>query len=272
MTTVRMIATDLDGTLLRPGGALADRTRAALRACMDAGIGVVLVTGRPPRTVAALAEQIGKGVSAICSNGALVADFATGKTTVVHEFTPEDARRIVRQLRPVLPDTGFAIESGEAVWRDSEFRPGAFGSDDGDPVRMVEAWDEMWARAGRAVKILARSTTLTADEMMAAAGAAVSVPCEISHSGGTGLVEIAPPGATKATALAWLCGERGIEAGDVLAFGDMPNDLQMLQWAGTGCAVANAHPDVLAAAARTTLANDQDGVAHALEQLLLGTW
>jgi hydroxymethylpyrimidine pyrophosphatase-like HAD family hydrolase len=104
--------------------------------------------------------------------------------------------------------------------------------------------------------------------MLAAAQQALTVPAEISHSGGRGLVEIAPPGATKASTLAWYCAARGIDPGAVVAFGDMPNDLPMLAWAGSSYAVANAHPDVLRGASGSTASNDEDGVAAVLEKLI----
>ena len=260
-----MIATDLDGTLLGADHAISPRTRSALRACARAGIPVVFVTARPPRTVARLAADTGVEITAICSNGALVVDYASGKTTVVHEFAHDDARRLVDQLRSVLPDAGYALESGDTVWYDNLFRIGIVS---GDAGKLTDPWEGAWTVADRIVKVLARSPSLDADWMLEAALGAVDVECEISHSGGTGLLEIAPRGSTKATTLAWLCAERGIDAADVVAFGDMPNDLPMLRWAGTAYAVATAHPDVLAAADHTTAANDHDGVALVLERLL----
>ncbi|HEY5474733.1 MAG TPA: HAD hydrolase family protein, partial [Candidatus Limnocylindrales bacterium] len=81
-------------------------------------------------------------------------------------------------------------------------------------------------------------------------------------------IELSAPGISKATTLARLCNGWGIDPSEVLAFGDMPNDLPMLTWAGTAFAVANAHPRVLAAVTRFTASNDEDGVAIVLEQLL----
>lgn len=266
MTIPRLIATDLDGTLLGRDGALSPRTVAALRSCVEAGVDVVFVTGRPPRTVAALAAAAGAGVTVICSNGTLIADPATGDVTVAYEFEPADARQVVEQLRPVLPDAGFALESGYELWHDEAFRPGKVGG--GARSYLVHPFDGVWAQAGRIVKVLARSPTLTADQIAAAAAAALRVPVEVSHSGANGLVEIAPGGATKGAALARLCAARGIGAREVVAFGDMPNDLPMLRWAGVSYAVANAHPDVLAAATRKAGAHDRDGVAAVLEELL----
>jgi len=84
----------------------------------------------------------------------------------------------------------------------------------------------------------------------------------------SGYLEIALGGVHKGEALATLCAQLGIAAHEVVAFGDMPNDLPLLQWAGLGVAVANAHPMVLQAADAVTLSNAEDGVAHMLEQLM----
>jgi hydroxymethylpyrimidine pyrophosphatase-like HAD family hydrolase len=81
------------------------------------------------------------------------------------------------------------------------------------------------------------------------------------------ILEIAAPGVTKAAALAQLCAQWSVEPADVVAFGDARNDLEMLAWAGVGYAVANAHPEVLAAAAHSVASNDEDGVARFLEAL-----
>jgi len=118
------------------------------------------------------------------------------------------------------------------------------------------------------VKVLARSPERNADEMVALALSTLTVNAEVSHSGGRGLLEIAPRGASKASALSWLCERRGIAASDVAAFGDMPNDLPMLRWAGRGHAVSNAHPEVLAAADHVVGHHAEDGVALAIEALL----
>jgi hypothetical protein len=271
----RLVATDLDGTLLRSDGTVSQRTREALAGCAAAGIDVVLVTARPPRTIRPVIEQTGiadiaaarSGATvAICANGAVRYDFGTGKTTFVHEFSTAAARRIVGLLRPALPDAGFALETGEEVFREPAFLRGSV-SQPGDTV-VVESLDTVWGRAPRFVKVLARSPGRNADEMVAEGRRVLGGLVEPSHSGGRGLLELAPPGSTKAGTLALLCDERGIGPESVAAFGDMPNDLPMLRWAGLPCAVANAHRDVLAAVRVRTGSNDEDGVAAMLETWL----
>jgi hydroxymethylpyrimidine pyrophosphatase-like HAD family hydrolase len=92
----------------------------------------------------------------------------------------------------------------------------------------------------------------------------------VSYSGAPGLAEISALGVTKAAALGVWCAARGIDSADVFAFGDMPNDLPMLTWAGRSFAVANAHPDVLEIVDEVCASNDDDGVAQVLEGALAG--
>ena len=261
----RMIATDLDGTLLDERRALSPRTVRAVREAVAEGIDFVLVTARPPRTVAPLAEALGVEIEALCGNGTLLARFPSGATTLIESFDAGRAAAIVRRLRPALPEAGFAFETGSEVYYEPGFGIGQVG--DEHRIRTNDL-----AAAGRTVphiiKVLARSAERSADEMVAVALERLPEGAEISHSGGRGLLEIAPPGASKASALAWLCARRGITAAEVAAFGDMPNDLPMLRWAGIGHAVANAHPEVLAAADAVVGHHAEDGVAAAIEGLL----
>lgn len=262
----KLIATDLDGTLLRSDHTVSERTCSALKACSAAGIEVVLVTARPHRTVLELARRIGCAATAICANGAAVLDVTSGVARLIHAFTVPQALAIVADLRPVLPrGTGFALETGAEVFSEPAFRPGAVS---GHNRSLVEDLSLARPAGGRYVKVLARDDSADADGMVATARAVLGDRAEASQSGGRGLVEIAPRGATKAGTLAWHCARLGIAAKDVVTFGDMPNDLPMLTWAGIAYAVANAHADVLAAVDRVTRSNDEDGVAQALESLL----
>jgi hypothetical protein len=261
-----LIATDLDGTLLRSDLTVSDRTCATLKACSAAGLEVVIVTARPQRTVVEIARRISCATTAICANGAAVLDITTGTTDLVRAFTVEQALDIVAALRTLLPpETGYALETGDEVFRDPAFRPGLVS---GVGSTVIEDLTQARPSRGRFVKVLARCDSATADDMLSAARPVLDGRAEPSHSGGRGLLEIAPPGATKAGTLAWHCAQFGIAKSEVVAFGDMPNDLPMLTWAGTAYAVANAHPDVLAAVQHVTASNDEDGVAVALEELL----
>ena len=116
---MRLAAFDLDGTLLRSDGSVSPRTRAAVQAVLTAGIEIVLVTARGPRTIGELADQLGIGGEAICSNGAIVLDLATREIRRMREIETEVAVALVHGLRERLPGILFAVER-EAI----SFEPG----------------------------------------------------------------------------------------------------------------------------------------------------
>jgi Cof subfamily protein (haloacid dehalogenase superfamily) len=263
---VRCVATDLDGTLVRTDGTISARTAAAIAAVESAGLDVVLVTGRPPRWMHPVAEATGHRGLAVCANGALIYDLHTERVVETFPLGLEAAADVVDSLRRAIAGVSFAVERGES-----------FGHEPGYQTRypmpagvVIAPMDELLA-AGPAVKILVRHGSLTADELLASASEALGQTATVTHSNvNDRLLEISAAGVSKASTLARLCEQRGILAAQVVAFGDMPNDLPMLEWAGTSYAVANAHPDVLAAVDHVTASNDEDGVAVVLEELLAG--
>jgi Cof subfamily protein (haloacid dehalogenase superfamily) len=261
---LRLVATDLDGTLLRSDGTVSARTKRALAATVAAGVDVVILTARPPRYVDRIASELGVSGIVVCSNGAIRYDLATRTVTEVLALPMPAAQRVARAVALAVPDVGFAIETGSLV----VCEPGFARRYDGDIHHDVPDLDQMWQCGVPIVKLLVWSASSTSDELVAAADAAVGAHAECTHSGGTSTLEVSAAGVSKASSLAGLCAARGIAAADVVAFGDMPNDLQMLSWAGASYAVANAHPQVLAQASGRTAANDEDGVARALEHLL----
>ena len=115
------------------------------------------------------------------------------------------------------------------------------------------------------MKLLARSASSDPDDFYQLVSKTLGSLAETTHSSTAALVEISA-GVTKAAGLAWLCERDGYTAADVVAFGDMPNDVPLLTWAGRSVAMANAHPAVLEVADDVTLTNDEDGVAAYLEQ------
>jgi HAD superfamily hydrolase (TIGR01484 family) len=259
---VRLVATDLDGTLVHSDGSVTARTRAALAAAEAAGVAVVFVTGRPLRWAEEVFEHVGGHGLAVVSNGALVWDVARGAVHLLRTIEPATGLEVARRIREAVPETHFAVETLAGI----ALEPGFLERNplpDGSPRGSVEQ-----IFAGPAVKLLARHESLGWQEFWDRAAAAVDDLVEITWSSATSLLEISARGVTKASTLALLCDELGIAAEEVLALGDMPNDLPMLAWAGTSYAMANAHPSVRAAAAHVAPANDEDGVAHVIEALL----
>ncbi len=258
-----LIATDLDGTLLRSDGSLSDHTRRVLAAVEDAGVPVVFVTGRPVRWMESLWEVVGAHGVAIVSNGAVLYDVAERAVRRVDGLAPEPGLALVETLRGLLPEPRFAIECLDGLRLEPDFHDvqDAHRVPRGAPVGLLaHVWDDV------AVKLLVRHTGPD-DEVLAAVHDTVRDGAVATWSM-PGLLEISAPGVTKAAALARLCVDLGVDASQVVAFGDMPNDLAMLGWAGTSYAVANAHPDVRRAADRIASANDEDGVAREMARLV----
>jgi Cof subfamily protein (haloacid dehalogenase superfamily) len=268
MLLPRMIASDLDGTLLRGDGTLSPRTLRALRTAESAGAEVVLVTARPPRFVDRLAAATGLAGTAVCSNGALVYDIGTRTVVSSRALSVAIARRVAMAVAAAVPEVGFALETGNQVLYEPAYRLRL--SEDIDAELPVPSLADLWLTDVPVTKLLAWSARLDADTLLAAAregAGAAGREVQFTHSGGRGLLEISASGVTKAGTLAELCAGRGIDATEVIAFGDMPNDLTVLDWAGIGYAMGNAHPAVLAAVPTHTMSNEEDGVAHVLEGL-----
>jgi len=262
---VKLVATDLDGTIVRTDRTISERTRVALKAVEASGRLVVFVSGRPPRWLHEIAEATDHTGMAICANGALRYDLHTEEMSAAHFIAPETTREIINRLRAVVPGLVFAVEYGPNFAHE----PGYSHHLDLGTAPTIGELDDIIGRP--IVKLLARHADLDADTLLAKAIAAAGDIATFTHSTATAtnaLLEISAPGVTKASGLAEFAKERGIDPSEVLAFGDMPNDLAMLGWAGHSVAVANAHPAVLAAVDEITASNDDDGVALVLERLL----
>jgi Cof subfamily protein (haloacid dehalogenase superfamily) len=259
---IRLAATDLDGTLLRTDGSVSPRTREALAAAEAAGIIVALVTGRPPRWMAEVADATGHRGLAVCANGALLYDLHTETVLSSSLLTVDAQLKVVAALRQEVPDLSFAVEYVPGFGHEPDYR---HGWELGDVEIRVGGVETILDRP--ATKLLARHPTMDCDALLARARELLGDDVQVTSSSHDALLEISAPGVTKATALAGLAGRSGITAEGVVAFGDMPNDLPMLAWAGRGVAVANAHPEVLAVADEVTASNDEDGVALVLERL-----
>jgi HAD superfamily hydrolase (TIGR01484 family) len=245
-----LVASDLDGTIVRSDGTISARTVAAFARVEAAGARFALVTGRPPRVMRGIAATFGHRGTAICSNGALEYDMRTGTVTARHLIQPEQLAAAARALRAAIPGIGLAVE-----------RPDGRAADD---VYEAVSWDTNATIPRPGERALFGEP---AAKLLALAVPVLDGLVSVTHSNGKGLIEAAAVGVSKASAVAELAASHGIGAAEVIAFGDMPNDLPLLTWAGVSCAVANAHRAVLAVATRVIGGHDEDGVAEYLETL-----
>jgi HAD superfamily hydrolase (TIGR01484 family) len=267
-----LVASDVDGTLLDPTSQISARTRAAVHRVVAAGVPFVLVTGRPPRWVLPIVELLGYAGRTVCANGAVLYDAATDEVGHTVTMDPIQLRDAAEVVDTALPGAKIAVE----LITDDLPGNGAdqFLAEPGythpwpDADSVIAPRDLILGRP--ATKLLVRQPEATSGEMATAVhellSAQSTAPLELTYSTGYGLIELSAPGITKGAGLARLAAELGIAPVDVLAVGDMPNDLSMLRWAGHGVAMANAHPTVLQAADEITAGNSEDGLAVILER------
>jgi hydroxymethylpyrimidine pyrophosphatase-like HAD family hydrolase len=263
-----LVATDVDGTLLDPADQVSPRAAAVIGRAVAAGVGFVLVTGRPPRWIHPVAEQLPQTRLAVCANGAVLYDAVLDRVLWSRTLSPDTLADLAAAVTVALPTGGLAVERvGVSAFDDVH---GHFVADPGYRHAWPDADEHVVERAELvsrpAVKLLVRCPELPSEVMMAALAPAVGDLADLTFSHPGGLVELSPPQVTKATGLAEVARRLGVATADVIAFGDMPNDLEMLRWAGHGVAMGNAHQDALDAADEVTTSNDEDGVAQLLER------
>jgi Cof subfamily protein (haloacid dehalogenase superfamily) len=267
-----MVATDLDGTLIRSDGTISERSRAALKAAADAGLLVVFVTGRPPRWLDDVADRTGHIGVAVGANGAVLYDLAREQILLAHWLEPPILEALTSDIRAAFPDVAFGAEYGDgfgaepAYVHDWAINPPAARGGRVIARPFVGELPEVISRP--AIKLLVKDRGADVDEFLASANALLGGRASITHSSSFGLLELAAPGVDKGTGLAELAARSGIAPAEVVAIGDMPNDVPMLQWAGRSYAVANGHPAAQAAADEVVASNDDDAVAALLESLL----
>ena len=271
MQEPRLVACDVDGTLLGTFGRATARTVAVVTRVVEAGVPFVLVTGRPPRWIPPVVEELGYAGLAVCANGAVLYDAAADRVLSSATLDPVRLRDVADALDDALPGCMLAVEraGATALPVDEEFLA---------ELDYLHPWAAPETRQAPrdqllglpAVKLLVRHPGMTSEAMAAATVAAVGESVAVTFSTSNGLIELAAPGVTKGSGLAAVARRLDVEAEDVIAFGDMPNDLPMLAWAGHGVAMANAHPSVLDAADEVTAPNTEDGVALVLERWFSG--
>ena len=263
-----LIATDVDGTLLDDDERVTSRTRQAVRAAVAAGVQFVLATGRPPRWVSPVVEALGFAPMAVCANGAVIYDPDQDRIISARTLDIDVLTELAEIATRVIPGAGLAVE-----------RVGRSAHDSATPQFVSSpGYEHAWLNpdntevsiedllSAPAVKLLIRKAGARSSDMAAELAKHIGIQGDITYSTNNGLIEINPLGTSKATGVEEVARPLGITAEDVVAFGDMPNDVPMLLWAGHGVAMGNAHPDAIAAANEVTATNADDGLARVLER------
>lgn len=262
-TTV--VATDLDGTLLRSDLTVSAYTRTVLRRLDETGVRHVIVTGRPASGCGPVFRALGYRGLAVCGQGAQVYDVDRDLLLTHTELDRAAAQAVVARLTRRVGRLHLAVVTSGPL---GEFviAPGFSRGDERElsPFRLVPN-EGLWSQP--IDKVLLRHDALSDWELAAEALAHCGPGLRVMHAG-PGIVELLPAGFDKATGLAQVCAVLGATPSDVVAFGDMPNDVPMLQWAGHAVAMANGHPELRAVADEIAPSNDDDGVAVVLDRLL----
>ncbi|MEU6365053.1 HAD family hydrolase [Streptomyces sp. NPDC046931] len=260
----QLIATDLDGTLLRPDETVSARTRAALAAATAAGAAHIVVTGRAVPWTRPILDDLGYRGLAVCGQGAQV--YHAGERRLLTSVTLD--RQIAGlALAKIEAEVGPLLLAASRDGLDGEVLvgPGYRVHDGPLPYRPVSDPADLWSAPLN--KVYIQHPRLSDDELAEAAQQAAGGLVGVTMAG-QGIVEILPLGLTKATGLSLAARRLGLKAADTIAFGDMPNDIPMFAWAGCCVAMANAHADLKAVADEVTLSHEEDGIAVVLERLL----
>ncbi|AGZ46773.1 Cof-type HAD-IIB family hydrolase [Actinoplanes friuliensis] len=261
----KLIATDLDGTLVRSDDTVSAYTHEVLDRVRAAGIRIVGATGRGPRLTELTRNDIRAADFLVLAQGGWVIDQGENQVLRSARLPGRDLSVVLENLEAEVGPLSVMVEALEhndaPLWGDY------------DPTWRYPVVLERRSRAecltGDVIKAFARSFDHHVDDLLAAAQRIVPADVASVTQAGLDYVEICPPGVDKGTGLAVVAQAVGVDPADVLVFGDMPNDLPMFAWAGwSRVAVQNAHPTLLAVADEVTLSNDEDGVAVYLDQLL----
>jgi hypothetical protein len=261
----RLIASDMDGTLLRSDDTVSEETVAELERWRADGVPIVLATGRPPRWMGRIRDVLRHG-TAVCCNGAVLLDLESFEVLDEVALQPELLESISTELRRRQPGTWFAVEYGFEFRHEPIYRP---RWDVNAPGVAEATLDEMIAVP--VAKLLARHEELGPDEFVSLVADVIGGRATVTHSSSDALAEISAVGVTKASGLAKVAAGHGVAPEDVVVFGDMPNDIAAFEWVrtagGRAVAMAHAHPDLMAVATDVTGTNDDDGVAAFLQSL-----
>lgn len=253
----QLVAVDIDGTLVDSYGQMPETVHTAVRRVVEAGVPVVLATGRSWLSAQPVFEELGLPPGwAIASNGAVVLEYPPLKLHTTHTFDPAET---IAQVTRIAPNALIGVEELGSGWRLS--RPFPPGELNGELV--CESLEELSSRP--VTRIVIRDPNGNDQEFVELAEK-LNLHKVSYFIGWSAWLDIAPRGVDKATALASVCESLGVAQQDVLAIGDGRNDIEMLQWAGRGVAVGDAPAEVKAAADAVAKPFSADGTAKELNR------
>ena len=265
---IRLIASDVDDTLLRPDKSVGPRTLDALAAARAAGIAFVPISGRHPFSIRGALAGTGLEGPAIGSNGAVAADLTRDLVLFEEVISVRAQTELVTRVRAELPDVRcVSVRDAGRTFVPERGYVGMMDPGDHGAPAIRDEFDLDVVLGTPSLKLVLRHDTVDADALLALARR-LDVAGVNPTTSGAPFLEVSAEGVNKATGLARYAGLLGIERHEVMAFGDNRNDVELLRWAGIGVAVANALPEARAAADEVTLSCADDGVGVRIERLL----
>lgn len=265
----RLLATDLDGTLLRSDGTVSDRIRAALAQLAELGVSVVPATARQVRGINLLADQVTFTGWAACSNGSAVVHLTTGELLAEGTIPVPVQRALVDAVRSTIPGAAFfAVRVGSQRYAaELEYqRLTVFSDHKRDPAEFpVVSLDDLVSQPAN--KIAVRHPTISGGDLMTVIASLDIAGVNVTHSGAP-FVDVTAEGISKAWGLEQLRVHLGIAPQETIAFGDELNDVEMLAWAHHAVAMPHSPDPVRSVADEIAASNDDDGMAQVLERLL----
>jgi 5-amino-6-(5-phospho-D-ribitylamino)uracil phosphatase len=283
---IRLVALDLDGTLLNSRGELTGRNRAVIAEARRRGVAVALVTGRRFRDARPVALELGLDVPVIAHNGALTKHAHSLETVAAILMPVEAARSVVRTGRAHGADALVSDDhEGEGVLVYDHITEGntalakyiawsrrVVGEEAAASIRRVDSLEDYLDHDPLHVAFSGGCAEMErlAGVMRAELGASVRLLLTLYPKTDFALLDVLHPEASKGAGLSAVADEQGLRREEVLAVGDNHNDLEMLEWAGTGVLMGNADPALnVRGRFHATATNDEDGVAAAIERFVL---
>lgn len=266
-----VFASDVDGTLLRTDGTASERTRTAIGRSQAAQVPFLIATGRPIRSIPPVLDQIGELSVAVCSNGAIVYDPKADLILAASHVPADEMRYAIEALGRFDDAIGFAVDYERTAAVDTMFAS-EWGAARRElpPQTLIVPTGEL--AVDRVTKLVAWTPRHSAADLAAATAGILDGRVQVTWGADRrgSFLEISAAGVHKASALQQVVEGFGSNLDEVVAFGDMRNDLEMIQSAGHGVAMSNAHEQLRSVADEITATNDEDGVALVMERILAG--
>jgi len=263
LSTKKLIAIDLDGTLLNNKGRVSEVTSEVITEIRDQGHKVVIATGRHTNSALPIAEQLQLTDAVVCFNGALVMDLEKNQAGLAHSYVQSDIKNLIELVREW--GYGYITSTQHSYHIEPQFRH-LMNFFTGIDTQAVET-----NSLGKIAQPILKTSIVGSEEEINQIERYVqpAIPHLSAVRSGEESIDVMSRKANKGAALQWLANYYQVKQEDTISFGNYYNDISMLKYAGTGVVVDNAPDQVKQEADIITYSNEENGVAQFLEEHLL---